>query len=43
MYVCHQPEQNWGTGQAQSRINGKITVYFLGVGKTANDGVRVAL
>jgi hypothetical protein len=34
---------DWGTGQVQSNINGRITVNFRDAGKVVIDGSRVIL
>ena len=33
MLVKHPSETDWGVGQVQSRVNGKVTVNFTEVGK----------
>ena len=43
MYVCNPSQPDWGTGQVQSRINGKITINFPEMGKVVVDGYLVAL
>jgi hypothetical protein len=43
MLVRHPDEPDWGTGQVQSNINGKITVNFQEVGKVVLDSRRVGL
>ena len=43
MYVRNPSQPDWGTGQVQSRINGKITVNFPEMGKVVVDGCLVAL
>jgi hypothetical protein len=43
MYVRHLSQPDWGLGQVQSCINGKITVNFIEVGKLVIDGSRIAL
>mgnify|MGYP001328057784 CR=1 FL=1 len=43
MLVKHPSEPDWGLGQVQSRVNGKITVNFTEVGKVVIDGSNVAL
>ena len=43
MLVKHPSEADWGVGQVQSRVNGKITVNFTEVGKIVIDGYKVAL
>ncbi|WP_417242697.1 DUF3553 domain-containing protein [Celeribacter sp.] len=41
--VRHPTQMEWGTGQVQSNINGKLTVMFLQQGKVVIDSSRVAL
>jgi hypothetical protein len=43
MLVEHPQQPDWGRGQVQSNINGKITVNFEEVGKMVIDGSRVVL
>ena len=43
MLVQHPSEPDWGVGQVQSRVNGKITINFTEVGKVVVDGAVVAL
>ncbi|KRS18189.1 DUF3553 domain-containing protein [Roseovarius indicus] len=43
MLVEHPRQPDWGTGQVQSNIGGKITVNFQEVGKVVIDGSRVEL
>ena len=43
MLVQHPERPDWGTGQVQSNIAGKITVNFQEVGKIVIDGSRVEL
>ena len=43
MLVQHPSESDWGIGQVQSRVNGKITVNFTEIGKVVIDGSKVAL
>lgn len=43
MLVRHPAQPDWGTGQVQSNIGGKITVNFREVGKMVIDGKRVML
>ena len=43
MLVQHPFETDWGIGQVQSRVNGKITVNFTEVGKVVIDGSKIAL
>lgn len=41
--VEHPSEPDWGRGQVQSNIDGRVTVNFREVGKVVIDGSRVAL
>ncbi|MGB1494225.1 MAG: DUF3553 domain-containing protein, partial [Paracoccaceae bacterium] len=43
MYVRHPTESDWGVGQVQSAIKGKITVNFEEAGKVVIDGTRISL
>ena len=43
MLVRHPNEPEWGLGQVQSNINGKITVNFREQGKVVIAGDRIAL
>lgn len=43
MFVCHPTQEDWGVGQVQSNIKGKITVNFREAGKVVIDGARVML
>ena len=43
MLVRHPDRPDWGLGQVQSNINGRITVNFTEEGKVVIDGARVAL
>ncbi|MEO1138067.1 MAG: DUF3553 domain-containing protein [Pseudomonadota bacterium] len=43
MLVTHPGQPDWGTGQVQSNIGGKITVNFQDVGKVVIDGSRIEL
>ncbi len=43
MLVTHPLKPDWGTGQVQSNIGGRITVNFREQGKVVIDGARVAL
>ncbi|MGH1465447.1 MAG: DUF3553 domain-containing protein [Cognatishimia sp.] len=43
MLVRHPLQEDWGTGQVQSNIGGKITVNFQEVGKVVLDSRRVGL
>ncbi len=41
--VRHPGQPDWGLGQVQSNIGGRITVNFEHAGKVVIDGTRVAL
>jgi len=43
MLVRHPDQPDWGVGQIQSNIGGKITVNFREVGKVVIDGKHVQL
>lgn len=43
MLVRHPAQPDWGLGQVQSRIDGKVTVNFEHVGKQVIDGTRILL
>ena len=43
MHVKHPNQPDWGVGQVQSNINGRITVNFPEVGKVVIDASRVEL
>lgn len=43
MYVRHPDRPDWGTGQVQSNIGGKVTVMFPDEGKVVIDGRRIGL
>jgi len=43
MFVRHPVQRDWGVGQVQSNIGGKITVNFPETGKLVIDSARVAL
>ena len=43
MYVRHPTERDWGIGQVQSSIKGKVTVNFEETGKVVIDGTRISL
>lgn len=42
-FVRHPSQPNWGLGQVQSAINGKITVNFEHGGKVVIEGSEVEL
>lgn len=43
MLVRHPDHAEWGIGQVQSNIAGKITVNFREEGKVVIDGARITL
>ena len=43
MLVTHPDKPDWGIGQVQSNIGGRITVNFREEGKVVIDGGRVTL
>ena len=43
MLVRHPSRPDWGTGQVQSNVAGKLTVNFRDEGKVVIDSARVAL
>ena len=43
MMVRHPDAPNWGVGQVQSNVGGRITVNFPDEGKVVIDGTRVDL
>ena len=43
MIVRHPLEENWGLGQVQSAVGGKVTVNFQHVGKVVIDQNRINL
>ncbi|QDC09629.1 DUF3553 domain-containing protein [Oceanicola sp. D3] len=43
MLVRHPDEPDWGLGQVQSNIGGRITVNFEHAGKVTIDGKRILL
>ncbi len=43
MLVRHPQQPDWGLGQVQSNINGRLTVNFQNQGKVVIDSRRVAL
>lgn len=43
MLVRHPDFPDWGLGQVQSNIGGKVTVNFRDAGKVVIDGTRIAL
>jgi hypothetical protein len=43
MLVRHPDFPDWGTGQVQSNITGRVTVNFRTEGKVVIDGGRIVL
>lgn len=43
MRVRHPNQPDWGVGQVQSNIGGKVTVNFPDAGKVVIDGNRIEL
>lgn len=43
MLVRHPGQPDWGIGQVQSNIGGKITVNFREAGKVVIDGQAISL
>lgn len=43
MFVRHPERPDWGLGQVQSNIGGRVTVNFEHAGKVVIDGSKVAL
>jgi hypothetical protein len=43
MFVRHPQKPDWGLGQVQSNIDGKVTVNFENEGKVVLNGRRIAL
>jgi|TARA_Y100001951_G_scaffold42848_2_gene33985 hypothetical protein len=43
MLVMHPQHPEWGTGQVQSNIGGKVTVNFRDQGKVVIDSFRLEL
>ncbi len=43
MFVRHPSEPDWGLGQVQSNVGGRVTVNFEHVGKVVIDSKRVVL
>jgi len=43
MLVCHPDQPDWGIGQVQSNIAGRITVNFREMGKVVIEGKRIQL
>lgn len=43
MFVRHPGRPDWGVGQVQSNISGRITVNFPDTGKIVIDGSKIEL
>ncbi|MDG4648362.1 DUF3553 domain-containing protein [Roseibacterium sp. SDUM158017] len=43
MFVRHPARPDWGLGQVQSNVGGRLTVNFENEGKVVLDGRRVTL
>ena len=43
MFVRHPAQPDWGLGQVQSNIGGRVTVNFEHAGKVVIDAARVEL
>ena len=43
MLVQHPDQADWGTGQVQSNVSGRVTVNFPEHGKVVFDSARIAL
>ncbi len=43
MLVRHPTQPDWGLGQVQSNIGGRITINFEDAGKVVINGDRIAL
>ena len=43
MFVRHPDQPDWGLGQVQSNIEGRITVNFQNEGKVVIEGSRIEL
>ncbi|MGI9391129.1 MAG: DUF3553 domain-containing protein [Boseongicola sp.] len=43
MFVRHPDRPDWGTGQVQSNVGGRVTVNFPDEGKVVIDTTRIAL
>ncbi len=43
MLVRHPDMPDWGVGQVQSNVGGKLTVNFRDAGKVVIDSTRIAL
>ena len=43
MIVRHPDQPDWGPGQVQTNINGRVTVMFRNQGRVVIDGARIDL
>ena len=43
MFVKHPDQPDWGLGQVQSNIDGRITVNFQDAGKVVINGFQIGL
>lgn len=43
MLVRHPERADWGVGQVQSNVGGRVTVNFPNAGKVVIEGTRVSL
>jgi hypothetical protein len=43
MFVRHPGQPDWGVGQVQSNVGGRVTVMFPDMGKVVIDGARILL
>lgn len=43
MFVSHPDKPEWGIGQVQSNIGGRVTINFPDEGKVVIDGSRITL
>jgi hypothetical protein len=43
MFVRHPAQPEWGLGQVQSNVGGRVTVNFEHAGKVVIDSTRVVL
>ncbi len=43
MFVRHPGQPEWGVGQVQSNVGGRVTVMFPDLGKVVIDGAHVTL
>ncbi len=43
MLVRHPDQPDWGLGQVQSNVGGRVTVNFEHAGKVVIDGKRIVL